>query len=267
MGTAEAKYASLTAFVADPWVNLPIILLIVLGGIGFLTWRDMITHKHRLRKYSLQSKLVLVTTGLLILLPALYFFFLEFSALPLGERILASLFQAVTPRTAGFNTVSLGSISGAGSAIIVLLMLIGGSSGSTAGGMKTTTFAVLVADMLSVFRRKKDAECFGRRLPHDIVKQAATVLMLYLSLFFLGAIIISTAEGLPIGTALYEAASAVGTVGLTLGTTPTLGIISRIVLILLMFFGRVGGLTVIYATVTSQKNTASKYPEERITVG
>lgn len=267
LGSEGTPFASLMPYAANAALNIPIMLLIVLGGIGFLTWRDVFAHKHHLRKYSLQSKMVLLATGLLILLPALYFFFFEFSTLPFGERLLVSLFQAVTPRTAGFNTVSLTLLSGAGAMIMVLLMLIGGSPGSTAGGMKTTTFAVLFSNMIAVFRRKKHVECFGRRLPQDIVKQSATILILYLSLFFVGAILISAIDTVPIVTAFYEAASAVGTVGLTLGITPTLGSASRIVLMLLMYFGRVGGLTMIYAAVAAEKNTDSKFPEERITVG
>ena len=148
-----------------------------------------------------------------------------------------------------------------------MLMLIGGSPGSTAGGMKTTTIAVLFANVLAVFRRRKDAQCFGRRIECEAVQNAATVLMMYLVLFMTGALIISLVEGIPMGVCLFETASAVGTVGLSLGITPDLGLLSRCVLILLMFLGRVGGLTFIYAALTGAAKNFSKLPQEKIIVG
>lgn len=267
MGTECAKYVSLTSYVANPVVNITVMLLIITGGLGFLTWEDICTNKHHIKRYRMQSKVILVTTGLLILLPALFFFFVDFAELPTGERIFSSLFQSVTPRTAGFNTANLTIMSGAGQAIIIVLMLIGGSPGSTAGGMKTTTFAVLIANALASFHRKEDPQFFGRRIEAKTVKSAATILMMYVTLFFSGAVIISVAEGLPLSTCLYETASAVGTVGLTLGITPQLGMLSQCVLIVLMFLGRVGGLTLIYAALSGTHKNLSKLPLERITVG
>ena len=187
--------------------------------------------------------------------------------MPMKERVLGSLFQSITPRTAGFNTANLTTMTGAGQAIIIMLMLIGGSPGSTAGGMKTTTFAVLLATAFSTFRRKEDTQIFKRRVDHSIVRNAATILMMYIILFFGGAIVISVAEGLPFSTCLYETASAIGTVGLTLGITPQLGMLSQAVLMVLMFFGRVGGLTLIYAALSGIGKKLSKLPQERITVG
>ena len=242
-------------------------LLIVVGGIGFLTWDDVRANGIHLHKYRMQSKVILSTTAVLLAGPAVYFFFLEFSNLPMGERILAALFQAVTPRTAGFNTVELTQLSEAGQAITIVLMLIGGSPGSTAGGMKTTTVAVLFATAISTFRRKEYTHFFGRRTDDDVVKNAATILLMYLALFFFGGLTISLTEGLPILTCLFEAASAVGTVGLTLGITPSLGMVSRGILILLMFFGRVGGLTLIFAALSGVQRNVSKLPREKITVG
>ena len=267
MGTTEAPYSSLTSYVGHPLINVTVILLIVIGGIGFLTWEDVKTNKHHLSRYRMQSKVILVTSGVLIIVPAVFFFFSDFSDLPMNERIFSSLFQAVTPRTAGFNTADLPLMSGAGKCFIVVLMLIGGSPGSTAGGMKTTTVAVLFANAMSVFRRKEDPHMFGRRLESGAVRNAATILLLYIVLFMSGGIMISVAEGLPIGTCLFEAASAIGTVGLTLGITPTLGAFSQAILIFLMFFGRVGGLTLIYAALSGEKHVNSKLPQERITVG
>ena len=158
-------------------------------------------------------------------------------------------------------------MSEAGQFITIVLMLIGGSPGSTAGGMKTTTVAVLFATAVSTFCRKEYTHFFGRRIDDDVVKNAATVLLMYLVLFFLGGLTISILEGLPMLTCLFEAASALGTVGLTLGITPGLGGISRGILILLMFFGRVGGLTLIFAALSGVKKNVSKLPREKITVG
>ena len=267
MGAEGAEYASLTSYAANPVINITVMALIVIGGIGFLTWEDIVTNKYHFKKYRMQSKVILVTTGILILLPALFFYFVDFANLSGEERVFISLFQAVTPRTAGFNTADLTLMTGAGQAIIIALMLVGGSPGSTAGGMKTTTIAVLFANLLASFRRKEDAQLFGRRIDGKAVRNAATILMMYVMLFFSGAVIISVAEGLPIGTCLFETASAVGTVGLTLGITPSLGGVSQIVLMILMFLGRVGGLTLIYAALSGTHKNLSKLPQERITVG
>ncbi len=267
MGTADAKYASLTSYAAAPVINITVMLLIIIGGIGFLTWEDIYTNKHHIKRYQMQSKVILTTTALLIVLPAVFFFFVDFADMPIKERIFSCLFQSVTPRTAGFNTADLTVMSGAGQAIIIVLMLIGGSPGSTAGGMKTTTFAVLIANALASFRRKEDPQVFGRRIEPKAVKNAATILIMYVTLFFGGAVIISTAEGLPIGTCLFETASAVGTVGLTMGITPSLSILSQSVLMILMFLGRVGGLTLIYAALSGTHKNLSKLPQEKITVG
>ena len=267
MGTEGAKFASLTSYAANPVINITVMALIIIGGIGFLTWEDIVTNKYHFKKYRMQSKVILVTSATLILIPAIFFFFADFAGLPMKERVLGSLFQAVTPRTAGFNTADLTLMTGAGQAIIIVLMLIGGSPGSTAGGMKTTTFAVLLATAFSTFRRKEDTQIFKRRVDHSIVRNAATILMMYIVLFFGGAIVISVAEGLPFGNCLYETASAIGTVGLTLGITPQLGMLSQCVLMLLMFFGRVGGLTLIYAALSGSGKKLSKLPQERITVG
>ena len=200
-------------------------------------------------------------------LDAAFYFFFEYGGLPAGERIFSSLFQAITPRTAGFNTSDLTAIGGAGRAIMIILMLIGGSPGSTAGGMKTTTAAVLFANAFAIFRRKEDAHFFGRRIESSAVKNAVTILALYLSLFLCGGIAISMIEGLPIGDCLFETASAVGTVGLTLGITPGLGIISQCILMILMFLGRVGGLTLIYSAIGGNNQKISRLPQEKIIVG
>ena len=261
-----APFSSLTGFSADTFMNIVIMLLIMVGGIGFLVWEDVVTHKFHWKKYRLQSKLVLLTSLLLILLPAIWFYCFDFAHLPQKERLLAALFHSVSTRTAGMNTVDLSSLGGTGLLLTDILMLIGGSPGSTAGGMKTTTPVVLLLSSLAVFRRKDRVECFGRELDDGTVKTAAAILMMYLILFFTGGVIISTAEALPLSMCLFETASGVGTVGLTLGITPSLGHLSRGILIFLMFFGRVGGLTLFFAA-TKPSAQVSQKPQEKITVG
>ena len=267
LGTEDNLYPSLTGYAGSPVINITIMLLIVIGGIGFLTWDDICENKWRFHRYRMQSKVIFVTTGLLILLPAVFFFFSDFSALPAGNRLLASFFQSVTPRTAGFNTVNLSAMSGASQGVMILLMLIGGSPGSTAGGMKTTTLAVLLANVAATFRQRDSAQFFGRRVDCSAVKTAATILTMYLVLFFGGAVFISAYENLSLSACLYETASAVGTVGLTLGITPQLHITSQMVLITLMYLGRVGGLTLIYAAFSGKKVTGAKMPKEKIMIG
>lgn len=267
MGTENAKYASLTSYISHPLINITIMLLIIIGGIGFLTWEDILKNKYRIKNYRMQTKVILTTSLILILFPAFFFFFRDFADMPMQERIFSSLFQAVTPRTAGFNTADLTMMTKDGLGIVIVLMLVGGSPGSTAGGMKTTTLAVLIANTLACFRRKEDAQMFGRRIETSTIKNAATIFMMYIVLFFGGAIVISTVEDLSFSTCLFETASAIGTVGLTLGITPELGVISQTILMILMFLGRVGGLTLIYAALSGSGKKISKLPQEKMTVG
>jgi len=267
MGKEFGSYSSLTRYAANGYVTLVICFLIVVGGIGFLTWRDIVTKKSRIKEYRMQTKVILITTTILISVPFIIFFFNEFAGKPIGERISLSIFQAITPRTAGFNTADINIMSDAGRSIMMILMLIGGSPGSTAGGMKTTTIAVLFANAIAVFKKKQNANYHGRRIDDSIVKNASTILFMYVSLAMVAAIIISIVESLPMQACMFETFSAIGTVGLTMGITPQLSIISQIILILLMFFGRVGGLTIIYAAFSHKDVSASKYPVENITVG
>lgn len=267
MGTKSGEFTSITHYSAQPVINITIMLLIIIGGIGFLVWEDVCKNKWRIKEYRTQSKVVLIVTAVLIILPAIYFFFFEFVDLPIDKRILASLFQSVTPRTAGFNTVDLTAISDTGLYLMIILMLIGGSPGSTAGGMKTTTIAVLFSSAFSVFRKKDNAELMKRSVDDGTVKTASAIFMMYITLFLFGGMAISAIENLPITSCLFETASAVGTVGLTLGITPTLGIASKLILIILMFFGRVGGLTLIYAAFGTNKKQVAKLPTDTIAVG
>ena len=267
LGTAVHAFPSLTGYSGNALINMVIMLLIIIGGIGFLTWDDIYTNKLNFKRYRMQSKIILMTTICLILLPAVFFATCDLKNLPMGKRLLAAVFQSVTTRTAGFNTINISEMSEASKAVMILLMLIGGSPGSTAGGMKTTTFTVLILNAIATFRSQENAGAFGRRLEYHVIKNAATIAMLYFTLFFCGGIAISVYEGLPLLDCLYEAASAVGTVGLTLGITPGLHIFSQVVLIMLMYLGRVGGLTLIYAVFSRRNKENARLPLEKITVG
>lgn len=267
LGTAADPFPSVTAFRTDPLVCITLALLILVGGIGFLTWEDIATHRHRIGRYRLQSKIILTVSAVLIAFPTLFFFFFEFTDGTVGQRLLDAFFQTVTPRTAGFNTVDLAAMQGASRAIMVVLMLIGGASGSTAGGMKMNTVGVLFANVGAIFRRRNEVEAFGRRIDPATVRQAAVIVTMYLTLFIGGGVAISAIEGLPIGSCLYESASAVATVGLTLGITPSLGVASQLILTVQMYLGRVGGLTLIYAALANPDTTPSRLPQEKVSVG
>ena len=272
MGTNSGPCSSMTAYTADALVNIALILLIVLGGIGFMTWQDFREHKWHVRTMRLQTKAVLSTTAVLLVGGFLYFYFYEFRQpqwreLGIGERFWAALFQTVTPRTAGFNTVDLSEMTQPSQLVTVFLMLVGGSPGSTAGGFKTTTLAVLLLTTAAVFRRRDTAHCFGRRLQEEAVHSATALLVIYLLLAMTGGILICCIDGIPLMGALFESASVVATVGLSLGYTGGLSAASRLILIFLMYFGRVGGLTVIYAVTTKGTGKVSQFPQERLTVG
>lgn len=270
MGGTKA-YSSLTGYVEDPLVCLTIMALIFTGGIGFLTWEDFHQHRFHVRAYRLQSKLVLTVTAILLILPTICFF-MEFAGpqweqMSLKEHVLASAFQAVTPRTAGFNTIDYTLMTEPALLLTIALMLVGGSPGSTAGGYKTTTLATLVMCVRSVFMRKADVRCFGKRLTAETPRSAAALFFLYIVLFLLGATLLGVFDGVPMLPAMFETASAIGTVGLSLSITGMLGSASRLVLIALMYFGRVGGLTLIYAVAGSRVMTPSQLPQEKITIG
>ena len=267
LGTDSSMFPSLTRYSGNILINLVIMLLIITGGIGFLTWDDIYTNKLNFKRYRMQSKIILMTTACLILFPTVFFYICDLTKLPMEKRLLAAAFQSVTTRTAGFNTINISEMSEASKAVMILLMLIGGSPGSTAGGMKTTTFSVLILNAIATFRSQENAGAFGRRIEYHVIKNAATIAMLYFALFFGGGIAISVYEGLPLLDCLYEAASAVGTVGLTLGITPELHVFSQVVLIILMYLGRVGGLTLIYAVFSGRNKGNAKLPLEKITVG
>ena len=191
LGTADNAFPSLTGYSGNILIHVVIMLLIITGGIGFLTWDDIYRNKMNFKRYRMQSKIILMTTVCLIIFPAVFFFACDLKNLPAGERLLAAMFQSVTTRTAGFNTIDISEMSEASKAVMILLMLIGGSPGSTAGGMKTTTFTVLILNAIATFRSQENAGAFGRRLEYHVIKNAATIAMLYFTLFFCGGVAIS----------------------------------------------------------------------------
>lgn len=262
-----SKFSSLTKYKSDIMINITIMLLILIGGLGFLIWRDVVNYKFDFKRYSTQTKIVFLMSTVLVVFPSVLFFFTEFSTLNIKTRVLSSVFQAVTPRTAGFNTIDYTKFSDNGIAMTIILMLIGGGSGSTAGGIKMTTIFILVATMCSVLKQDKEVAVFKKRIEPDIIKNAVAVFALDIFLFIVGSMIISGIEGFSLKETMFECASAVATVGLTLGITPHLGIISKILLICMMYIGRVGGITLIFAAVNPKNNGNARYPKEQVAVG
>ena len=271
MGTYSGHFSSLTAFADDPVVNLTIMALIVFGGLGFFVWENLWLHRRDKRHFSLQTKIVLLTTAILIFVPAALL--LVFQSGTIGEGLsrpaqgLAALFQSVTTRTAGFNTVDLGKMVPDSQLLMAVLMLIGGSPGSTAGGVKTTTAVVLLLCLRSAIRREDELQCFGRRIDQSVLKNAVTIATSYLSLTLIGTMAVCHFDEVPLMASLFENASAIATVGLTLGITPTLSDASHLILIFLMYFGRVGCLTLLYALIEGQSHSLTRLPLEKIAVG
>lgn len=268
----QSQFSSLTSEASNWYFNIVIMLLIIVGGLGFVVWFDLINSKFRFNELHLQSKIVLVVSGTLTILGAIAIFLFELNGITykdmsLGEQILASLFQSVTSRTAGFNTVDLATLTDSSLYMMIILMFIGGSTGSTAGGLKTTTFAVLILTIFSTVKRKKDLECFGRRLEEGLGRTAACLFTIYVMISLVSAMIISNIDNLSMLEAMFECVSAIATVGLTLGATPTLGTISEIILIILMTLGRIGSITVLSALFSNKSKTTSKLAQEKIQIG
>ena len=258
---------SLMGYAEDPWVNLTIMGLIIAGGLGFITWADLHWNGLRFSRYRLQTKIILLMTAGLILIPAILFFFLEFQDFPEEVRIFQALFQSVTARTAGFNTVDINLLSESGRLMLVVLMLVGGAPGSTAGGIKATTAFVLLTSAFASLRRKRDVTFFSRRIAEETNQQALTIFLMYLLLFVGSSWLISVVDGFSMVDCMVETASALGTVGLSIGLTEKLSVFSQLILILLMYFGRVGALTMIYALNKRSVPVTGRLPQEKITVG
>lgn len=264
-------FKSLTEYAGDATVTLCITTLIILGGIGFGVIVDLVRRLKEPRHLSLHTKLVLSVTGLLILLGTLSIFLLEYdntlrNLSPLG-KVLASYFQAVTPRTAGYNTLDIGALRSATQFLIIILMFIGASPGSTGGGIKTSTFGALVISIWSMIRGKADIEIFERRIGYEQILKALAILFMALGLVVTVSLLLSITEKADFLTVLFEATSAFGTVGLSMGITPELTRIGRILIILTMFLGRVGPLTLAFALSRAKRKTHLRFPEEKILVG
>ena len=281
MGDKTGKFSSMTAYSGDPIVCLTIPLLIIIGGLGFFVWQDIKDNRFRFRKYELHTKLVLIMTAILVIVPTVIIAIAE-NDLPWQERILSSFFTAVTPRTAGFNVLPLagaGSVKSVTLLLTIVLMFIGGSSGSTAGGVKTNTIAVLGLSVFSLIRGKRSVECFGRRLDETNVKNAAQFVTAFLTLIVVGSILLCMFEqnnhvwpdnpeiaGITVTESVFEVVSAIATVGLTTGITPQLTIGSQIVLCILMFLGRAGCMTVMLSWKTPSA-PAGELPLEKVRIG
>jgi trk system potassium uptake protein TrkH len=281
MGIHTGPFSSFTSYVNNPIININSMMLIIIGGLGFSVWIDCfkVFKKRSLKMLTLHAKVVLTMTAGLILLGAAFVFIMEINNpatiknLPLSGKILASLFQAVSPRTAGFNTLDTGSLTMSTSFLVIILMFIGGSSGSTAGGIKTGTAGILFFTVLSVIKGKDSTEIYDKRLPKYLVYRAVSVILISFILVIFATMMLSIAE-VPYNntdflTLLFEATSAFGTVGLTMNYTPNLTQAGRVIIVLCMFAGRVGPLSLILAmTRNAHKNKGHiKYPEDRIMVG
>lgn len=268
----ETPFISLVNYADDLLVNGVIMALIVIGGIGFLVWDDITKFGCRFKRYSLTSKIVLSFSAILIVGGALLMYLAEYAGkdtgLTFGQEVLRSLFASVTARTAGFNTIDLSKMSEGGRLVSMLLMFIGGSPGSTAGGIKTTTFAVIFIYTFAGVSHKQSADVFGRRIPDGAFKRAVYVFFTNLLLVVAGTFVISCMNpDMRFSSVMFECFSAIGTVGLTVGITTKLDTVSHIVLILLMYLGRVGSIS--FATVLFEKRArpAVVNPKERITIG
>ena len=269
-----APYTSLTPYRNDLIVNLTVMALILIGGLGFVVWDDVIENKLRFSRYRLHSKVVLVSSLALVVIGTGMFYLMErdhsLAGMAAGEKLLASFFQSVAPRTAGFNTVDMGALSEGGSVFTMLLMLIGASPGSTGGGLKTTTIVIILLSTVSYLKSSDDINVFGRRLDDDALKRAYCSATIYMVLVILGIFLLIAAQGLPLKDISFEVISAIGTVGLSSGITRQLNTLSRVIVMILMYGGRVGILT-LFMTIAARlgvtQPAALRNPQEKIIIG
>lgn len=270
MGKIE-PYSSLTLYADDVLVNVVIMALIVTGGIGFIVWDDISNHKWKVKEYMLHTKIVLAMSAVLILLGSVCFYLFEcqnLASLDAKGQVLASVFGAVTPRTAGFNTIDTASYTEATRMLNVVLMFIGGSPGSTAGGIKTTTMVVILLYVWSALRNKNGLNIFGRRMDEDSIKKAATVFFINLLLAVVFSLVMAGLEKtLPLSDIFMEVFSAIGTVGISTGITRDVTVVSKYILIFLMYCGRIGSMSFALSFTEKKHSAPVKLPVERITIG
>lgn len=262
--------SSLTYFYNDPLVVLTIAALIVIGGIGFVVWNELIESRFSFGKLRLHSRAVLISTFVLLTVGTLLFLLLEndgvFSTMSTPERILSAFFQSVTPRTAGFNTVDMAALSDGGKFVTMMLMFIGAAPGGTGGGIKVTTMVVMAATVFASLRNREDVSIWHFRLETEILRRAFCGVSVYLAMT-VGGVLVLCAQGQLLTDAAFECLSAIGTVGLSTGITQSLPTLSRIVIVLLMYAGRVGSLTVFLAVARSNKGGKLRNPIGKVIVG
>ena len=269
MGFRE-PYSSLTHYVYDPLVNLTAVALVLLGGLGFLVWRDMRENGLHLRRYSLHSKLMLTATLVLTVGGTALFWLAErdnlLSGMTAGQQALAALFQAVSPRTAGFNTVDLAQLTSGGGLLTIVLMFIGAGPGSTGGGVKVTTVVVCLLTLAAYIRGRREVGAFNRRLDEEQIHRSAAGVTLYMTLAMAGGFLILATQPFPLQDALFEVFSALSTVGLSTGITRDLSPLNRAVVIVMMYCGRIGSLSMLMA-LAQRSAPRVKDPVEHITIG
>lgn len=262
--------ASLTTAAGEPLLNIVLMALVIFGGLGFLVWDDLLTHGFRFRRWRLHSKIVLSFTSALFVGGAAAFYLLErghaFAGMPTGQQLLMAAFQSVTTRTAGFNTADLTALSESGTLLTLILMFIGAGSGSTGGGIKVNTFAVLLLSAFAQARRKEDVNIFRRRLDRDDIHKAYSNVSMYFLACLVGCMVLC-AQGVSMDDALFEAISAIGTVGLTRGLTPSLPELSKLAVLLMMFAGRVGSMSVAMAVTRDRPQPKLRSIPEKILIG
>ena len=270
MGRYE-PYSSFTSYYDDPFVNFTICALILIGGLGFIVWSDIREHKWHFRKYALQTKMVLSASAVLVFGGALLFYIIEgdklFADMDMTGKICSSFFCAVTPRTAGFNTTDTGALSEGGKLLSIILMFIGGGSGSTAGGVKMATVFVLLLHLRSTLLRTTGTNIFGRRIEDSTVTKASALLCTYLFCSLAATLAICSMQNFAIGDTLFEVISAICTVGMTTGITRDMNLVSQIILVFLMYIGRLGSLSFALSFTDHKKPTHIMQPVERISIG
>ena len=269
MGKTE-EYSSLVSYSGDFLVNITVMALIIIGGIGFLVWDDLQKKKLRFKEYLLHTKIVLVVTAVLIFGGAFLIYLFEkenlMADMGAGEKILTSLFASVTARTAGFNTIDVGGMSASSKLVTVVLMFIGGSPGSTAGGIKTTTFAVMLIFVWANLRGSHGSNIFGRRLEEEEIRKASIVVTINL-LLAAAAVILCGMQSFPMEDVLLEVFSAIGTVGMSSGITRQLNIVARVIIIFLTYCGRIGSMTFALSFTERKKVAPVQLPAEKIIIG
>lgn len=270
MGYQE-EYISLVNYSGDPVINLTIMSLIIVGGIGFIVWDDLTRHKLAFKKYRLHTKIVLVMTSFLLIAGTVLFYLFErnniLAGMGWGEKLLCSLFGSVSPRTAGFNTVDLAGLTDASKLLNIILMFIGGSPGSTAGGIKTTSMVVLVMYLWSNMRHTYGCNLFGRCLENESIVKASAIFSTNLFIALGASLFISAVQTLPLTDVLFEVFSAIGTVGMSTGITRDLTAVSRLIIIVLMYCGRIGSLSFALSFTEKKRIAPVQQPVERINIG